>query len=326
MKTEVLISTPSEKSYFQPLSTYAQLNWLEELNEDQLDRILPSVEAIFAFTWPKGLDAKALSKMGKLRFIQCELAGVNSIPFRELGESVMVSSNAGAYSQEVAEYAWGLLLAASKRIVRYDAALRAPDFVRPPAPELGKQVILLKGKTLGVVGYGGIGRTVAAIGKSFGMRICAFSRRTTNDDVELLQGKSGLEKLLRSSDACVLALPLSKLTRDMIGAKELAVMKANGIIVNIARAEIVNESALYDHLVKNPDFVYATDVWWTEDGKESFSPRLPFLKLDNFLGSPHTSGPSALATGEPVRHAVDNLLRFLKHETPQNVVNRSEYV
>ncbi len=326
MKPKVLISTPSARENFRPLSRYAQAYWLDEMNEEQLESVLPSVDAIFTFTWPKPLGAQALSKMGKLRFIQCELAGVNNIPFRHLHKRVLVSSNAGAYSQEVAEYVWGLLLAAAKRIVRFDAAVRATGFVRPPAPELGKQVIVLKGKTLGVIGYGGIGRMVATMGRAFGMRVCALSRRTTNGDVEFLHGDMGLAKLLRSSDACVLALPLSKLTRDMIGAEELAMMKVNAILVNIARAEIVNESAIHDHLMKNHDFVYATDVWWTEDGRESFAPRLPFLKLDNFIGTPHVSGPSALVTGEPVRHAVGNLLSFLKGETPKNVVERSEYV
>jgi phosphoglycerate dehydrogenase-like enzyme len=103
-------------------------------------------------------------------------------------------------------------------------------------------------------------------------------------------------------------------------------MRRDGILVNIARGEIVNQAALFEHLVNNPDFVYATDVWWTENGKESFSPRFPFLRLGNFIGTPHVSGPSAFVTRIPAEHAIENLLRFLRGDAPENVVDRSEYL
>jgi len=103
-------------------------------------------------------------------------------------------------------------------------------------------------------------------------------------------------------------------------------MKRDAILVNVARAEIVDEEALYQHLVKYPGFTYATDVWRLERGKETYSSRFPLLKLSNFIGTPHVAGGSSALTGEPGKAAVENLNRYLKGESPQNVVDPSEYV
>src|SRR5437870_970418 len=136
MKPRVLVSSPSTKDRFGALAQYAEVYWLDELDPEELERLLPSIDCIFAFTWPKVLDSERLSRMSRLMFIQCELAGVNHVPFKHLDTRVIVCSNAGGYSHEVAEYAWGLLLAAAKRIPRYNAAVRAADFTRPHASEI----------------------------------------------------------------------------------------------------------------------------------------------------------------------------------------------
>ena len=134
-------------------------------------------------------------------------------------------------------------------------------------------------------------------------------------------------KLLRESDAVLLAVPLTNATRGMIGSKELAAMKPDATLVNVARGEVVQKQAMYDHLVSNPRFVYATDVWWPDEkGAETFSPDLPFLELENFLGSPHASGPSAIISGNVGKGVVENLTRYFTGRPVKNVVDRSEYV
>ena len=103
-------------------------------------------------------------------------------------------------------------------------------------------------------------------------------------------------------------------------------MRPAATLVNVARGEVVQKEAIYDHLVKNLGFVYATDVWWPdEQGAESFSPDLPFLKLENFIGTPHASGPSAIITGRVGKGIVDNLTSYFKGKPLKNVVDRSEY-
>ncbi len=139
-------------------------------------------------------------------------------------------------------------------------------------------------------------------------------------------GEDGLDRVLRESDAVVIALPLTRLTAGLIDSRRLGLMKPNCVMVNVGRGDIVVEKDIYEHLVRNREFFYATDVWWSRNGKESFSPDSGILELENFIGVPHISGPSAHATGQPGRMAVENLTRFLKGEKVSNVVKRSDYI
>jgi phosphoglycerate dehydrogenase-like enzyme len=239
----------------------------------------------------------------------------------------MVSSNAGGFSAGVAEFALALILAAAKRVVKLDYALRTGEFDPSKWGHLAREVVLLRGRTLGILGYGGIGRAVGAMGRALGMNVIAFSRHASPEgEVQLFHGGEGLLRVLRKSDAAVIALPLSKLTVGLIGTAELAAMKDDAILVNVARAEIVDEEALYRHLLKHQQFTYATDVWQIKRGRETYSSKFPLLKLPNFIGTPHVAGGSSALTGEPSKLAAENLLRYLKGEAPQNVVDPSEYI
>jgi len=219
------------------------------------------------------------------------------------------------------------MLASGKSIVKFDRQLRAGAYTHQKLDQLGRQVAFFKGKTMGVVGYGGIGRSTARLARAFGMRVLAFGRHPVKErGVEPVKGRSGLVRLLRESDVVVLAVPLTKATRGMIGPDELAAMKPDAMLVNVARGDVVQKEALYDRLVKNPGFAYATDVWWPDgEGVETFSPDLPFLELENFLGTPHASGPSAIITGQVGKGVVENLLRYFRGQPLKNVVDRSEY-
>ena len=264
--------------------------------------------------------------MSNLRLIQSILAGVNHIPFAQLDKKVVVCSNAGAYSDEVAEYAWSLLLTAAKRIVDFHDAVKTDRWTLRRTLG-GKEVTILEQKTLGILGYGGIGSAVARMGKGFRVNIHAFSRKPIREKgVRSFQGSKGLSRVLAESDAVIISLPLTKFTNKIIDADKLATMKKDAILVNIARGELVNETALYEHLKGNPDFRYATDVWWYREGKESLKTTHPFFELPNFIGTPHVSGPSGLATGKPAKFAIENVTRFLRGLKPKNIVNPSEYL
>jgi phosphoglycerate dehydrogenase-like enzyme len=319
--------TYNRREEFAPLRRYADIYWLDEMDGEELARVLPSIDCLYSHGWPKALDAGKVSKMKSLRFFQTGNAGVNTMRFDLLDKRVVVCSNAGSYSDEVAEFAVGLMLAAGKSIVKFDRELRAGTHVRQGLDELGSRVAFFRGKTLGIVGYGGIGKSTARLVKPFGMRVMAFGRRPVKDRaVKQLRGRSGLMRLLRESDVVVLAVPLTKATKGMMGREELAAMRADATLVNVARGEVVQKQALYDHLVKNPRFAYATDVWWPDEkGVESFAPDLPFLELENFIGTPHASGPSAIISGNVGKGVVENLTRYFTGRPLKNVVDRSEY-
>jgi phosphoglycerate dehydrogenase-like enzyme len=326
-KPNLLITTDVvDQSSIQALSEYARVFSSIGMDEASLIQLLPSVEILLVFSWPSFLNPENLSKMSNLRFIQSILAGVNHVPFAQLDRKVVVCSNAGAYSGEVAEYAWSLFLSAAKRIVDFHNAVKTEQWTLRRTLG-GKEVSILMGKTLGILGYGGIGSAVARIGKGFEMKIFAYSRKPVREkDVRSFQGDKGLLRVLAESDAIILSLPLTKVTTKIIGADKLATMKKDAILVNIARGELVDETALYEHLKANPDFRYATDVWWYREGRESLKTTHPFFELPNFIGTPHVSGPSGLATGKPAKFAVENVIRFLRGLKPKNIVNPGEYV
>ena len=327
-RQRVLVTGSSVKGSLDSLLPYSKIYWLDDLKEKELDRLLPSVDCLLVQTWwPASLTADRISRMTRLRFVQSGMAGVNHIPFKSLGKQVTVSSNAGGFSVGVAEFAIALVLAAAKRVVKLDYALRTGDFDPAQEGRLFREVLPRKGRTLGILGYGGIGRAVGSMGTALGMKLLAFSRHPNQEDgVRVLRGRQGLTKVLRSSDAVVIALPLSKLTFGLIGKNELGAMGKGAILVNVARAEIVDEEAIYRHLVENKDFTYATDVWKIKEGRETYSSKFPLMKLPNFIGTPHVAGGSAAMTGEPGRTSVKNLLRYLRGEAPHNVVDASEYV
>jgi len=315
-----------DKRSIQTLSKYARVFSSTGLDEASLIQLLRSIDILLVFFWPSFLTPENLSRMTKLRLIQSILAGVNHIPFAQLDKKVIVCSNAGAYSNEVAEYAWALLLSAAKRIVDFHNAVKTEQW--PLRRTLGgKEVTILEERTLGILGYGGIGSAVAQIGKGFRMKIYAFSRKMVREKgVRSFQGDKGLLTVLAESDAVIVSLPLTELTNKIIGADKLATMKKDAILVNIARGELVDETALFEHLKANPDFRYATDVWWYREGKESLKTTDPFFELPNFIGTPHVSGPSGLATGKPAKFAVENVIRFLRGLKPRNIVNPAEYL
>src|SRR6266704_7116536 len=252
------------------LSEYSTVYTLADLMGDQLAGILPVIDVLLVFSWPKELTPENLQKMTRLKFVQSILAGVNHIPFANLNKGVIVSSNAGAYSDEVAEYALALLLSAAKSVVELHVSLRDQKWTLKRTLDEGSEITVLREKVLGILGFGGIGSVVGRVAKGFGMQIYAYSRKkSASKGVKFFTGPGGLSELLKKSDGIVLALPLTSQTARIMNAERLSEMKKDGILVNVARGELVDEKAMYEHLVANPNFRYATDVWWYSENRES---------------------------------------------------------
>ena len=326
MKKNVLVTYAIGEENVARLSRFATVYESRKMDAESLDMILPEIDVLIVFMWPGFLSKEALARMNRLRFIQSVLVGVNHIPFPSLDAKVVVASNAGAYSLEVGEHAWALLLAAEKKVVDHHVRIRGgakalSEFAGDPA-----KIAVLEGKTLGIVGYGSIGRSVARYAKAFGMKVVAFGRsKRRSRGTRLLTGSKGLERLLRESDAVLLSVPLTQSTLRIIGEGELSMMKDSAVLVNIARGDLVDQKALYSRLTSHPDFKYATDAWWFREGKETLETDFPFAALPNFVGTPHTSGPTGVVSGRPGTLATGNVLLYLRGRQPRNLVDRSEY-
>lgn len=194
-----------------------------------------------------------------------------------------------------AETAVALVLAAAKRLVPHDRALRTGDW---SARYTASDSIVLEGASALVLGYGAIGRRVARALHGLGMRVHA-TRRTavgeTSDEGVLVHPPGHLRSLLPEAQVLVITLPLTEETRGVIGADELAALPPRAVLVNIGRGPIVDERALYEALRDNVLGAAGLDVWYrypkTDDQQSDCPPsEYPFHELDNVVMSPHRAG------------------------------------
>jgi phosphoglycerate dehydrogenase-like enzyme len=244
------------------------------------------------------------------------------MPFAELPGHLVVASNPGAYAAPMAEHVLAMTLALAKRLLIQTEKLRRGDFDQfAPNREVA-------GLSAGILGFGGIGRATARLMCALGMRILAINTSgTASDPVDFIGTLDDLEHVLRASDVVLIALPLTRITRGLIGKEQLAWMKPDAILINVARGAIVDEEALYLHLQSHPAFMAGIDAWWTEPLFQGvFRQAFPFLDLPNVIGSPHNSGIVRGIRGAAFRLAAENVRRFLLGEPVRGIARREDYV
>src|SRR6266851_1645653 len=189
-------------------------------------------------------------------------------------------------------------------------------------------VLTLDGAVCAVLGFGGIGIATAALMRAFGTRIYAVnSSGRTSEPTEFTGTLADLDQVLAAADVLVIALPLTRATRGLLSARELALMKPAAILVNVSRAAVIDERALYERLRDQPEFSAGVDTWWHEPGPDSgFNTEYPFFDLPNVIGSPHNSGVTAGALQIGARRAAENVRRFLQGEALTGVLRREDYL
>jgi phosphoglycerate dehydrogenase-like enzyme len=241
----------------------------------------------------------------------------------------------------VAEHALALLLAAAKFLVPMDRALRRADW-RPryePNPSL-----LLEGKTALVLGYGAIGRKVAALCRGLGMDVIAIRRQGSaghrpqdTAGPHALAGRQplaehrtapiqDLHRLLPQADALLICLPYTDETSGLIGDRELALLPAGAVLVNIGRGPIVEEAALYHALRDGSLYAAGLDVWYQyppdTDARALTPPSTyPFHELPNVVMSPHRAGGSTQTEGLRAAHLARLLNAAARGEPMPNRVD-----
>lgn len=247
------------------------------------------------------------------KFIQVIFAGIDHIDLHNIPPETIISSNARAYSIPVAEHVFALILAHMKKISKF----RQETFNGIFKPETTS---ILYGKSLGVIGYGGIGSRVAHLGQAFGMRVLAIGRSRKDPNVNEMYTIEDLEKLLRQSDIIVISLPLTTRTLGLIGTNQLTLVKKNSIMVNVARPEIVVREDMLEFLSNRDDFSYLTDVWWDE-------PQLAESRRENVTITPHVAGSlSEEALDMVFEEAFKNIKIFVDGGQVKNIVRREESV
>jgi len=245
----------------------------------------------------------------KLKLVQTLSAGYNTYDLDAArAAGVPICNNGGANATAVSEHAVMLMLAVSRRLIwQHDGVVsgrwRGNDFNSTKLYEL-------EDKTLGIVGLGNIGKKVARRAKAFDMKINYYDvNRLTADQEDALGVRFVLfPELLRTSDIVSLHVPLDKSTHNLIGQKELAMMKPTAILINTCRGPVVDEDALYDALNNEVIMAAGLDVMVEEPPK----PDHRLFTLKNAIFSPHAAGPTWDNHPKRWRNAFDNCERVAR--------------
>ncbi|MEE2688484.1 MAG: 2-hydroxyacid dehydrogenase [Pseudomonadota bacterium] len=230
--------------------------------------------------------------------------------------------NAYGHEVAIAEFILAGMLEWEIRLSRYDREFRAKGW-QGRKPGMGPSHGELSGKTLGIVGYGHIGKAVAARANAFGMRIIG-SNRTPGalPPLERLDGLDQLDRLLEESDYVLTTLPTAPETRGLIDAAKFGVMKKDSVLINVGRAPVVSEQALYEALRDRRIGGAFIDVWYgyptPEDPKRRPS-RYPIWELDNVIMTPHCSSRSVASRERRWLTVPRNLDRLARNEPLENV-------
>jgi phosphoglycerate dehydrogenase-like enzyme len=227
----------------------------------------------------------------------------------------------------IAEYVLGAMIALSRDFDRVHTSLRAGRWDSQWAPGVPPPPVWpeLAGRTLGILGYGGIGQAVARRARAFDMRVCAIRRnvgQSAEDDLAFLGDMKSLPDVLRRADYVAITLPLTPETQGLIGEAQLELMKPTAVLVNVARAQIVDEDALYAALAERRIAGAALDVWYRyPSGPEPVLPaRRPFHELPNVLMTPHVSGWTDGMLEARATLIAENIRRTARGERPENMV------
>jgi phosphoglycerate dehydrogenase-like enzyme len=262
----------------------------------------------------------------RLTLVQVPGAGLDGID-RAAIPAGAVLANVHGHETGIAEYTIGAMVALTREFYRLDAALRRGEWqsqwsVGAPVPPVWPE---LAGRTVGILGYGRIGQAIGRRARAFDMRICAIRRdvgRSADDALDLLGGPEMMDEVLRQSDYVVIAMPATAETKGAIGRRELALMKPTAFLINVARAEIVDEAALYEALAERRIAGAALDVWYCYPRKPGpTAPAIrPFHKLPNVLMTPHVSGWTDGMLEARARLIAENIRRVAQGEPVLNQV------
>ena len=260
-----------------------------------------------------GCDASAMNLAPRARVIALHTSGTDNVDLATASaRGIAVTNCKGVNAEQCAEFSIGLMLAITRQIRRGDIAIRAGRWA---ADTQGSMDVY--GATFGMIGLGQIGRAAARRAIALGMNILCHTR--TPDPAfgaELGITYLPLDQVMQQSDVVNVFASLNPSTRHIVGRREIALMQPHAYFVNIARGELVDETALTEALQAGRIAGAALDVFETEPLTESL-----LFALDNVILTPHQAGLTHRAKSDAAVTAVRNALAVLADETPPNLVN-----
>jgi len=312
---KVVVIDPIYEDGLEILRRGAEVIYLPELPKRTLAEVIKEAHGVAVRV--SKINADLLAQADNLKVIAKHGVGYDNIDIEAATRKrIVVVNTPEANAESVAEHNLGLMLSLAKNITTVDRVLRE-NRLRKREDYIGVE---LKDKKLGVIGLGKIGSELARKCKiAFDMKVIAYDPYIPREKAEQ-QGYIKVEKIdevLREADYVVICVPLTKETSNLIRARELNLMKANAFLINSSRGGIVDEAALYDHLVKNKIAGAALDVFLQEPPPADH----PLLSLDNFIATPHIGGMTEEAMRRMSITVAEEILRVFRGERPKYPVN-----
>ena len=260
----------------------------------------------------------------RLQLIQVPWTGMDTFPFAEVQDSDVPICNTHSNADAVAELALALALDLVKKISYHDRKMRTGSWNRDQKP-LSLHSLMMKNSTVCILGLGNIGNRIAALFKAFGAYVVGTSNRCqAGNAADKVYPHDQLQKAAACADLIICTLPLTEHTGGLLNAEFFSALKQGSMLVNVSRAGVIDESALFGALTEGKLTGFAADVWWSApkrgESQSWPSQRYPFQQMEQVVLSPHRAGfvehslphldgavenISALILGEPLNNIVD---------------------
>jgi len=308
--------------------TEPQLAMLEELPEDTgiaagnspdaFRRSAPDADIIFSWSIAGELLREVFLMAPHVRWVHSRSAGLDGVLFPELAASpVLLTNGSGVFSQSLGEFVLAAILYFAKdfrRMIRSQTAGVWDPF----------DITEISGKTVGIVGYGDIGRAIATRVRPMGMRVLALKRKgpplySADPLVDRIYGPDARIEMISQCDYVVASAPLTPETRGLIGAEEIAAMKPEAVLINVGRGPVIDEAALLAALSGKHIKGAALDVFEQEPLPAGHA----FYKLENVLLSPHCADHTPDWMDQAMRFFIEQFQTYRKGQTLRNIVNKA---
>lgn len=302
-------------------SDQTSVHFLQAVTGKRRNKILEVADILLTFDPFRDLSKDEYEHLNHIQFMQLISAGADHLPYEKIPLNIKIASNSGAYAEPIAEHVVAMALHLAKRLGEEHQNMVNGQFNQ------FTQNKFIKKSTVGILGFGGIGKATARLFRSFGSQIFAMNTRGESEEpTDFMGTKDDLYHILESSDIVVISLPLNKHTRDLIGHKELNSMKSEAILINVARGEIIHQKDLYEHLKAHKAFKAGIESWWVEPLRHgSFELEFPLLDLPNVLAAPHNSSMVPGNMDHGFEEAAKNIKKYLYDKSYKGKINRKDY-
>ncbi|RDV04533.1 NAD(P)-dependent oxidoreductase [Undibacter mobilis] len=303
--------------FTEALSDIADVRFLSDAGANRL-QWLTEADVLLSFLPHSEINTEEWGSI-RAKLLQVATAGVNHLHFEMIPAATAVAPTIGVQSPAIAEHVLAFALAAAKGLFLHRSELARGEF------NFMAETRMLSGATCCVIGLGQVGRATARLFQAIGMKVNAINSSGVTDDRSLsaVGTLQDFNEMVTDAQVVVITLPLTERTRDLVGATQLAAMRRDAILINVGRGRIINQKALYDHLVANPAFIACLDAWWEEPFNEGrFHLNHPFFDLPNLAGTPHNASRVPGMAAAIAQQAAANVRHFLltgevRHRVPE---------